>query len=63
MDSKHLSLAAVASLLLSCAPQPRTIVVHNFADFDRQGELVEADIAATRCPHCTSQLEETPARG
>lgn len=49
MTTKHLSLAAVASLLLSCAPQPRTIVVHNFADFDRQGELVEADIAATRC--------------
>ena len=49
MDTKLLSLAAVTSLLLACAPQPRTIVVHNFTDFDRQGELVEADIASIRC--------------
>ena len=49
MDTKILSLTAVTSLLLACAPQPRTIVVHNFTDFDRQGELVEADIASIRC--------------
>lgn len=37
------------ALLLACSSEPRTIVVNNFADFDRNGEMVEVDIAGTKC--------------
>ena len=42
------SLLAVI-VLLSCSSEPKTIVVTDFAGFDRRGEMVEVKIAGTNC--------------
>ena len=39
----------MALRLLAYTPQLSTIVVHNFMNFDYYGELVDADLTATRC--------------
>ncbi|NDV45868.1 DUF4861 domain-containing protein [Paludibacter sp. 221] len=36
-------------LLVSCSSEPRTIVVNNFAEFDRTGEIVEVKTSVLNC--------------
>lgn len=49
MVKRTLFSFVTAGILLSCTSQPRTIVVNNFTDFDRKGEMVEVDLSKTNC--------------
>lgn len=49
MVKKSLFSLLATVLLLSCSSNPRTIVVNNFSEFDRTGEMVEVKIASTNC--------------
>ncbi len=53
----------IALFLLSCSSDPRTIVVNNFTDFDRMGEIVEVKTAITNCEFETKSYILKDERG
>jgi len=56
MVKKALFSLLAAVLLLSCSSGPKTIVVNNFIDLDRFGEIVEVKIAGTNCDFNTKSF-------
>lgn len=56
MVKKTLFSLFAAILLLSCSSAPKAIVVNNYSDFDRFGEIVEVKIAGTNCDFNTKSF-------